>query len=98
MTDMQGMIAGRIVHYVLTAEDVDWIFDRRRSENIAGNPVHEGIHVPAMMVQIFADEFGPGEHGVNLKCFLDGDDSYWVINRKHDESKTFGTWHWIEKA
>lgn len=98
MTDMQGMIAGRIVHFVLTAADVASVYEKRRSENVTGNPVHEGVHVPAVITAVSPDEFGPGEHGVNLKCFLDGDDSYWVINRKHDESKTFGTWHWIEKA
>lgn len=98
MTDMQGMIAGRIVHYVLTDEDVTRIYENRRAENIAGNSIHAGVHVPAIMTQVFPDEFGPGLHGVNLKCMLDGRDEYWVVSRKYDPVKTLGTWHWIEKA
>lgn len=98
MTDMQGMITGRIVHYVLNAADVDAIYKKRQSENITGNPVHEGVHVPAVITAVFPDEFGPGEHGVNLKCFLDGDDLHWVVSRKHNEGKYPGAWHWIEKA
>lgn len=98
MSDMQGVTVGRIVHYVLNVEDVRRIYEHRRSENINGNPIHDGVHVPAMITQVFEDEFGEGQHGVNLKCFLDGDDMYWSVSRRHDEEKAPGTWHWMEKA
>lgn len=95
---MDGVIAGRIVHYVLTARDASLIYEKRNAENITGNGVFEAIHVPAMIVAVTPHLFGEGEHGVNLKCFLDGDDSYWITSRKHDEGKSAGSWHWMEKA
>jgi len=103
---MNGVIPGRIVHYVLTDQNAVVINTSRlaRTGNLLGVQYHEGSHasegdhVPMIMTGIFQNYFGPGQPAVNGQCFLDGNDSLWVRNCRYDENKTAGTWHWIEKA
>lgn len=99
---MDGLIEGRIVHYVLTESDVDAITKSRMLNPVAkqGNSVLPGLHFPAIVVRVFPQEFGSDNPGVNLQVFLDGNDSLWVTSRKFAVPEVLenGTWHWIEKA
>lgn len=97
---MDGLIEGRIVHYILTEKDVETIrIDRELSIRASrGNNPRVGDHVPMMVVKVWPDEFGPGVPGVNGQCFLDGNDSLWVTSAKYNDGFHAGTWHWIEKA
>lgn len=106
---MQGLTEGRMVHYVLTAEDAEAITHRRvrdagHSENWPvgaqahiGNPVREGEHVPMIVVKVW-DKGENGNGSCNGQVMLDGNDSYWATSRLYDEEKNPGTWHWIEQA
>lgn len=96
---------GRIVWYVLSAEDAKAI-NKRRSDATqhmafhrdnsngamvhAGNTANEGAIYPAMVVEVWGDE--PGSR-VNLKVELDGTDSYWATSRQVGEGP--GTYHWM---
>lgn len=97
---MEGLIEGRIVHYVLHKDDVASITEQRNPIHgqAHGNHVQEGDHVPMMIVKVWPDEFGKDNPGVNGQCLLDGNDQYWVTSAKYDEGKAHRTWHWIEKA
>lgn len=99
---MEGLIEGRIVHYVLNENDVKGIVKNRSSINLSnhGNSVMKGEHFPATIVRVFHNEFGSNEHGVNLQVFLDGNDSLWVTSVRFAEPADIklGTWHWIERA
>ena len=102
---MDGLIEGRIVHYVLRKQDADDI-NRRRQISVdsqpygaqihKGNVAREGDHVPMMVVKVWPNEFGEGVPGVNGQCFLDGTDQFWVTSARFGEGP--GTCHWIEKA
>ncbi len=108
---MEGLVEGRIVHYILGEEDTIQINRRRvpgagHSKNWSmgaqahvGNPVVKGEHYPAIVVKVWLHEFGD-EPGVNLQVFLDGNDSFWALSKRYSEPKNeeLGTWHWIEKA
>lgn len=91
---MNGVVAGRIVHYVLSDEDAKKINERRGNQPDSGNTTMAGFHTPMMIVRVF-----PNEHGlVNGQCLLDGSDTLWVIGKKYNEENDYGSWHWIEKA
>lgn len=80
---------GRIVHYKLSAADVDLI-DRNLpiSRGLpVRNPVSEGQVLPAVVVAIF----GTGTTA-NLKVLLDGQDDYWATSRSLGENP--GSWAW----
>lgn len=94
---MEELQIGRIVHYVLSQSDVDDIRHTRRIRGIIANPVSVGQHVSAIVVAIWPDEFGLSLDGINAKCFLDGNDEYWVTSRQYDEFMSNGTWHWPER-
>lgn len=108
---MDGLVEGRIIHYVLRKQDADSIVLSRQIgimgnmglpndvKRNRGNWCNEGDHVPMMIVKVWPDEFGKDNPGVNGQCFLDGNDQMWITSSKYDESgKEPGTWHWIEKA
>ena len=102
---MEGLITGRVVHYVMSAADVSEIRRNRgrcrpdpESPRFTGNEVKEGAHVPAMVVCVFdtpGDLQAPGM--VNLTCFLDGHDTHWATSRKYGLEGEPLTWHWIER-
>jgi hypothetical protein len=99
---MNGIVAGRIVHYVITQEEAKIINQRRNNLSMSdaptGNTVQAGDHLPMIMTAVFPNEYGPDKPGINGQVFLDGNDSLWVTSRKYSESDAVGTWHWIEKA
>lgn len=104
---MEGVIHGRVVHYVLSDDDARKINDRRKAANAVpvaeripgviyntGNDVTEGEHVVMIIMKVW------NENGlINGRCELDGNDSYWVTSKSFDgdEKKPY-SWHWIEKA
>ena len=103
---MDGLIEGRIAHYVLTESDVQIIKERRsHADNIPiqdklkgvqyfqGNSVEVGQPCPMMIVKVWSPS-----GTINGKVFLDGADDYWVTSRQFSEEPKPGTWHWIEKA
>jgi hypothetical protein len=95
---------GRIVHYSLTADNVQEISRRRvqgaghgsgwpaGAQAHVGNPVSIGDLVPMIICIIWPNEFGPDFEGVNGQAFLDGNDSLWITSVK--EGTKPGTWRW----
>ena len=90
---MEGLITGRLVHYVMSDADVSEIRRNREGRGFTGNEVKEGDHVPAMVVNAFDSPTGMA----NLTCFLDGHDTHWATSRKYGLDGEPLTWHWIER-
>lgn len=57
-----------------------------------GNSAAAGDIVPLVIVRVWPDEGGPGIHGVNGQCFLDGNDTLWVTSA-HEGTEP-GQWRW----
>lgn len=105
---MDGVIPGRIVHYVISEADAAVISNRRIDgapyemtkgvQMSFGNPIKNGDHLPMIMTAVFQNEYGEGIPGVNGQVVLDGSDTFWITSKKYSELKEPGTWHWIEKA
>lgn len=57
-----------------------------------GNEVKAGQIVPAMIVAVWGDK---PESAVNLKCFLDGSDDYWVRSTAVGAPDHDGKYHWM---
>jgi hypothetical protein len=103
---MEGVIHGRIVHYVLSEIDAETINARRTKASIPqeerlpgvvypmGNKVEAGEHVVMLITKVW------NENGlINGRCLLDGNDDFWVTSKSYDaEDKKQYSWHWIEKA
>lgn len=87
---MEGLKPGRIVYYVLGEVNIAEIQQRRSAGLQHGNPLERGDIVPAMVVRVWSDD-----GCCNLKCMLDGDDTYWVTSAQFDESKQPYSWHWM---
>jgi len=99
---------GRIVHYSMTAQDVEEAARRRvrgaghgegwpaGAQAHVGNPHSEGQLLPAIVCVVWPDEHGPDFDGVNAQVFLDGNDSLWVTSVK--EGTEPGTWRWPERV
>ena len=81
---------GRIVWYVLSAQDADTIKRRRQHTAEIGNEAREGSVYPAMIVETWGDK---PDSAVNLKVELDGYDVHWATSRKIGEGP--GTYHWM---
>lgn len=96
---------GRIVLYVLSAQDAEAINARRKAaaehtayhrSNATGVMVHagnwakEGAVYPAMIVETWGDR---PDSAVNLKVELDGNDSYWATS--HCAGEGPGFYHWM---
>ena len=99
---------GRIVHYILTDQDAKAI-GRRHVPGVGhgegwpagaqahvGNPHSAGQHVPAIVVVVWPNEYGPDFDGINAQVFLDGNESLWVMSVK--EGTEPGSWHWPERV
>lgn len=97
---------GRIVWYVLSADDATKINKRRADAqrhmqaHIAnstgvmvhvGNEAREGAIYPAMVVETWGGD--KPDSLVNLKVELDGSDNFWATSRKVGEGP--GTYHWM---
>jgi hypothetical protein len=105
---MNGIVAGRIVHYVLTNDEAQVINQRRakmqldspdQDKNLpVGNTVLAGDHMPMIITAVFPNYDGPGKTAVNGQVFLDGNDSLWVTSRLFSERDAVGSWHWMEKS
>ena len=94
MSKMDGLVAGRIVYFVIdhtAAADI-----ARQRIGTGGNPVAIGDVYPAMVVKVWEGTI------VNLKVMLDGPDTYWATSVQYDEwtpgaesLPTPRTWHWM---
>ena len=77
---MQTPTIGRIVHYVLSAQDAQQIEAARKASGTFGNHVQEGTLTTAVIVAVW-----PGDL-CNLKVLLDGPDTFWALSRpRHSE-------------
>lgn len=99
---------GRIVHYRLSANDVE-ASTRRRVQPQAphkpewpkgaqahvGNPHGVGQIVPLLVVVVWPNEHGPDFDGVNGQAFLDGNDVLWICSAK--EGTEPGNWQWPKR-
>lgn len=94
-----NITVGRIVHYVLTANDVERINRRhtngrdivhRENPWPHGTQAHVGDWavagdvLPMLVVRVWSDKSAPGGPGVNGQVFLDGNDVLWVTSVRED--------------
>lgn len=70
---------GRIVHYRPTASE-------REAWAELGNPIGDDQLLPAVIVRVWSDEC------VNLRVFLDGNESPWVTSATHGTDEC--NWRW----
>jgi len=97
---MEGLIEGRIVHYVVGESDVEQIkhikgeAHARGDKSVSCNTPTAGEHLPMMITRVWNKETGY----VNGKVFLDGNFDYWATSRNFSAEPQSATWHWIEKA
>lgn len=94
---------GRIVHYALSAADVEAVTRRRDDyRNVGpewpagaqahvGNQPSAGVLVPMIITAVFPNEYPDGP-GVNGQALLDGNDSLWVTSAR--EGSSHGQWSW----
>ena len=91
---------GRIVHYVLTKENVTEI-NRRRVSNVGhgedwpagaqahvGSEVHPGDILPMIVTAVWSN------NGVDGQVFLNGNDTLWVTSVWWSEKQDLGRWTW----
>lgn len=84
---------GRIVHYRLSQQDLDYIASRV-SQSYPGpspllNALQEGDVCAAVVVRVW-------DVGINLHVLLDGQLTHWATSRP--EGTEAGTWSWPERA
>ena len=82
---------GRIVHYVLSTEDIARI-NLSRDKKWYGNSVKIGDKFPMMIVNVCTNESGKNRRCVNGQVFLDGNDMFWV--REVPQGIASGEWRW----
>lgn len=92
MAENQKPTVGRIVHYTLSEQDAGNIELRRIESKLLGNQVKAGDEVAAIIVAVWS------ETCVNLRCFLDGEDTFWGLSRSPSSGPVPGAWHWPERA
>lgn len=88
---------GRIVHYVLSEQDVKAI-NRQRVYGVGpvgvqayvGNQAIKGESVPALVVWPHDNE----QQTFNGPAFLDGNDVLWLTSVPYNADSVPGTWHW----
>jgi hypothetical protein len=97
----QTVTVGRIVHYRLSAGDVEAIRVNRTylpGRFGRGNDAHPGDVYPAIVVRV--DHMA---ETVNLQVLLDGPDTHWVTSARqgHGEKEghaDYGYWSWLPRA
>jgi hypothetical protein len=80
---MQKPSIGRIVHYQPTLEE-------REAWATSGNSIGPDEVLPAIVVAVWSDDC------VNLRVFLDGEESPWSTSRTLGEGP--GEWRWPARA
>lgn len=93
---MTAPTIGRIVHYTLSAGDVN-VIDQRSPRIVDGqvvrNDVRPGQVYPAQVVAVF----GSGSTA-NLVVQLDGVSQYWATSRVEGAAGEPGRWIWPPRA
>ena len=100
---------GRIVHYRLTAQDVETIErNRKKSDGVQhGNSPNAGEAMPMIVCTVWPREYEGNAHlarhepgtkyegpeGVNGQVLLDGNDSLWVTSAPQ-HATLHGCWSW----
>ncbi len=84
---------GRIVHAKLAQYHVDKIVMARGKNGQIGNPPKEGNIYPAIIVAVWGKT---PLSAVNLRVFLDGEDSFWMTSVCVGEDA--GSFAWPERA
>lgn len=109
MPETQKPTVGRIVHFVLNAEQAEQV-NRRRvakphepgwpagAQAHVGNEAREGDEMPLVIVRVWPDEGGPGIDGVNGQVLLDGTDQLWVTSALPSSGPVPGCWRWPERV
>lgn len=107
---MDGLVKGRIVYYVLSAQDAEAINRRRTSSGSildrmqsepptwpAGAQAHLGnqVYEGDICPAMVVGVWSQDSGCSNLKVALDGTDEYWATSRNRDDDKRPGTWHWM---
>lgn len=77
---------GRMVHYLLDEGDVDLIDRTRVITSAKGNMPQVGDQCSAVITRVLPND------NVNLKVFLDGEDTFWAPGRQ--EGTLPGNWIW----
>lgn len=107
---MEGLVAGRIVHYTLSGKDVDDVLRRRTNADGIRGRIDEGTWPFGAMAHI-GNKVVDGDilaavvvkvhpdDKVNLRVLLDGTDVLWVQEVGYFEDPAAqGTWRWIPRA
>lgn len=95
---MDGLTIGRIVYFVFSAADAAAVMILRQHSAAAGKSIGAGDIYPAMVVRVHGLIEGIDQGFVNLKVFLDGDDTYWATSIPYHENKTRHSWHWSARV
>lgn len=109
MPEAQKPTIGRIVHYVLTAEQAEQINQRRcamthdpswpsGAQAHVGNHASAGDELPLVITCVWPDEGGEGVDGVNGQVLLDGNDQLWITSALPSSGPVPGCWHWPERV
>ncbi len=108
---MDGLVPGRIVHYVVSESNAAEIARRRTtSVSIAerikvlawpvGAQAHLGNEIKAgdVLPAIILRVWSDSSGCSNIKVFLDGSDEYWATSVSYEEDGRPGSWHWTTPA
>jgi hypothetical protein len=94
---MDGLIEGRIVHFVMPEGDHRPAVIVKVWEPYAGNPDKGMVNL-----QVFVDGTNDAsKKNIDSMPFTRTDAErglFWATSRFYSEDKEPGTWHWIEKA
>jgi hypothetical protein len=83
---------GRIVHYRLSQDDIVLLAHLRARRAGEYGTLEAGEVFPMIIVRASGSEHPAFVDTVNGQVFLDGDDTYYVVNVKPGDGP--GTWSW----
>lgn len=91
---------GRIVHYMLSSDDVEQIRAKRlewatrygHNLDAVTNQVSIGDIFPAIVVRVWEPD--SPDSAINLRVMLDGCDDFWATSRVRGRAGDPGRWSW----
>lgn len=90
---MEGLIEGRIVHYVLDEKEHRPAIVVKVWRNYDGSVHEDGL----CNLQVFTDGTNDRYHSDHLPAGFESG-ICWLTSRLYSEEPVPGTWHWIERA